>query len=331
MKKKAGLIIAIITFIVLYFTLKNNYKLVINLLFSANIWWIFISLCLALLYIFLMGLVTRNLVGEYKKFSIFKAFKFQLMTNFCNAATPFSSGGPPFQLYQFKKEGLRINNGTSIIIKAAIINETALLITILVSLSLNLIFDIFPMTPLLTSLLAFGVFVNALFLVVIIIIPHNKKVLKKIIKFVNNLLFKLKIVKDKEKSLEKWNTFLEDFSKNSKVLVNDKKRFLKLIMLNVLALTSLNLIPLTILFSFNNFNAYNIMTSIVLTSFVSIIGSFVPLPGGSGGQEYSFILLYSRYITDPLLSSVMLLWRFMSYYFPMIIGAIIFNLKGERK
>ena len=73
------------------------------------------------------------------------------------------------------------------------------------------------------------------------------------------------------------------------------------------------------------------MIAIVLVSFISIISSYVPLPGGIGGQEYLFILMFGVYVNQPLLSSLMIMWRFITYYLPMIVGAVIFNIKNKVK
>ncbi len=58
-----------------------------------------------------------------------------------------------------------------------------------------------------------------------------------------------------------------------------------------------------------------------------LIGSFVPIPGGSGGLEYGFIVFYGNYIGGPKLTAIMLLWRFVTYYFGMIVGAINLNMR----
>ena len=102
-----------------------------------------------------------------------------------------------------------------------------------------------------------------------------------------------------------------------------------LIFINSFALICLYLVPLTLLFSLGNYNLFDAITSIVLVTFVSIISAFVPLPGGTVAQEFVFISLFSAYLKDPLLSTLMILWRFITYYFPLIIGGIMVNIKQK--
>lgn len=63
-----------------------------------------------------------------------------------------------------------------------------------------------------------------------------------------------------------------------------------------------------------------------------LIGSFVPIPGGTGGLEYGFIQFYGNFVTGSTLNVIMILWRFVTYYFGMIVGAVAVNIKeGEHK
>ena len=162
------------------------------------------------------------------------------------------------------------------------------------------------------------------------LISHSNKIDKLITKYIVKLLTFLRIIKNKD-ILNKLHNTIDNFNYNSKILLKDKKRFIKLILINCLALLCLYVVPLTILFSFNNYVSFDGMIAIVLVSFISIISSYVPLPGGIGGQEYLFVLMFGVYVNQPLLSSLMIMWRFITYYLPMIVGAVIFNIKNKVK
>ena len=73
----------------------------------------------------------------------------------------------------------------------------------------------------------------------------------------------------------------------------------------------------------------SIINVIVASAYVMIIGSFVPIPGGTGGLEYGFIAFYGNFITGPILNAIMLIWRFITYYFGMILGAIVLSLRKK--
>ena len=131
--------------------------------------------------------------------------------------------------------------------------------------------------------------------------------------------------------LKKWNNNINDFHEGAKKLLEDKKTFIGNIIFNFLSLCSLYSIPVFILYSMGEFNIINILEAIVVSAYVMILGSFVPIPGGSGGLEYGFVSFYGNFITGSKLSATMLVWRFITYYFSMILGAIALNVKKVKQ
>ena len=80
-----------------------------------------------------------------------------------------------------------------------------------------------------------------------------------------------------------------------------------------------------------NFNAFTAGISIVTCAYIMIIGSFVPIPGATGGLEFGFVQFFGNFITGSKLSAMMLVWRFITYYFGMIVGAIALNIKKVKQ
>lgn len=65
---------------------------------------------------------------------------------------------------------------------------------------------------------------------------------------------------------------------------------------------------------------------------------FAPTPGGSGAAELGFAALMSPYVPGSALLGGVLLWRILSYYLPMVVGAFFLgrhagsvNLSGGKK
>lgn len=323
------IIIIVLTLVVLYFSLKDNYNEIITLLLNADIRWLFIGYLFVLSYTFFKTIITNDIINKFRTYGFIKTFSLQIMTFFFNAVTPFSSGGQPFQIYVLKKNNVPISDGTNIIMQESIIHQIAVIIVGLITLTLNQFFKVCDVKGIILTFLVIGFLINILVLGLLFLISYSKKINKSLVKLFINLLTVLRLVKNKQQLLNKLNKTIENFTNNSKILLKDKKRFVKLVGINCIALFCLYIVPLTILFSFGDYSSFDGMTAIILVAFVSIISSYIPLPGGMGGQEYLFILLFGLYVNQPLLSSLMLLWRFITYYLPMIIGAIIFNIKQK--
>ena len=323
------IIIVVLTLFVLYFSLKDYYSEIITSLFNADIRWLLVSYLFVLSYTFFKTVITNDIINKFTKYSFLKTFSLQIMTFFFNAVTPFSTGGQPFQIYVLNKNNVSLPQGTNIIIQESIVHQIAIILVGFLAIILNLILGICKIEGVVLWFLIIGFLANVLILFLLFIVSYSKKINKSLIKIVINLLTFLQLIKKKNELINKLNKKIEDFTNNSKILLKDKKRFVKLIIINCIALFCLYIVPLTILFSLGDYSSFDGMTAIILVAFISIISSYIPLPGGMGGQEYLFILLFDLYIDKPLLSSLMLLWRFITYYLPMIIGAVIFNIKQK--
>ena len=324
-KKINILIIILLTILVLYFALKDNYKEIIPLLFQANILWLIVGYLFVLGYTFLKSVVTNDLIGSFKEYGLLKTFKLQLMTFFFNAITPFSTGGQPFQIYVLNKNNFNLTTSSNIVVQESIIHQIALSFVVTLTFIINFIFNIYDMNFTLILLLVLSFFFNAFIVFLLFALAYGKKIDNKFVKFIINVLYKLKVVKNKDEKINKWEKYIDEFNKASKNLLENKKRFIKLIMINAFAIICLYIVPIFMLFSLKDYQSFNVIDSIVLISFVSIISCYVPLPGGTIGQEYLFTLFFGKYVRVPILSSIMILWRTITYYLPMIVGAIIFN------
>lgn len=324
------LIIAIATGIVLYFSLKDNYTVIIDTILHINKIWLGIAFLLFFTYYFLKSYVTRNFAAEFNSdYSLKDAFRMTTETSFFHAVTPFATGGQPYEIYSLMKHNINIIDATNVSIESFIVYQIALVFLGAVSIICNHFFHILN-SNLLKNFLTLGFLINFLVIVVLFWITLSKKTEKNIIYKIIDVLAKMKIVKNKEENKEKLKKYLVKFNNGSKLLLKDKKRFISMTIVELFSLTSLYLVPLA-LFCGIGFYEISGLTCILTMSYVMLIGSFVPIPGGTGGLEYGFVAFFGNFIKGAKLNAIMLLWRFITYYFAMILGAIVLNIKGGKK
>lgn len=333
MKKKLNkklniIILIIITLLVLYFSLKDNFLETVNQIFTMNIWYLLIAFILLILFWLFRSYPIYTFCKKINKdFKYLSAVQLTLRTQFFNAVTPFATGGQPYQIYHLKQLGIDYASSTSVVIQNFIVYQIALVSLGIVALISNQIFDIFKNAELLQRLIALGFIINALVIILLFVVAFSKKLNKVIISLGIKVLTKLRIVKDKEKKLKEWDEYINRFNKCANILLEDKKTFILNILCNFIALCSLYLIPLFVLYSMGNFTAFTAGASIISCAYIMIIGSFVPIPGATGGIEFGFVQFFGNFITGSKLSAMMLVWRFITYYFAMIVGAIALNIK----
>ena len=328
-KKKLNIIILIvITILVLYFSLKDNFNEIMNQIFTMNIWYLLVAFILLFIFWIFRTYPMYTFCKKINKdFKYLSALQLVLRTQFFNAVTPFATGGQPYQIYYLKQSGIDYASSTSIVLENFIVYQIALVILGIIALIANKTIHIFTSVPLLQKLIAIGFFMNTFMIVIMFVLAFCKNISKFLINVAISILTKLRIVKDKEKKLDEWYLNITHFNESAKILLKDKRTFIFNIVCNFIALCSLYLIPVFILFSMGVFNAFNPGVGIVTSAYIMIIGSFVPIPGGSGGLEYGFMQFYGNFVSGSTLSAMMLIWRFITYYFGMIVGAIALNVK----
>ncbi|UKI58258.1 MAG: hypothetical protein L6V81_02140 [Clostridium sp.] len=75
----------------------------------------------------------------------------------------------------------------------------------------------------------------------------------------------------------------------------------------------------------------NFIYSIIFGCFIYTSSCFVPIPGASVGAEYSFIHYFEVIVKEAFIIPGLLVWRFITYYIPMITGGIMFNIIDSKK
>lgn len=336
MKNKKYLNVAILliaTILVLYFMLKDDFFAIIHEIVNINPLWLLFALFLIFGYWFFKTIILYDIAKNFKPEYTFKqAFRIQVLTHFFNAITPFASGGQPFQLYSLKKDGINYNDGTNVVMQEFIIYQLALVTLGIIAFIYNYFFELFPEVKLLEHLVALGFIINLFVIVILFVLAYAKKVDQFLIKTTINLLIKFHLVKKSKKQevLERWDKHIEKFNIGARKLTQNKLRFIKLYTISLIALVTLYLIPCVLLYGMNDFNSVTPINSIIASAYVMLIGSFVPIPGGTGGLEYGFIAFYGNFIKGPVLRALMLVWRLVTYYFGLILGAVLVNVKGKK-
>lgn len=332
LKKVANIIVlALVTCLVLYFSLKDNFNTIINEIINVNIFWLVISFLLAISFWFFKAIATTRIANIFKKdYSIKQGMRLVLETNFFHAITPFAVGGQPYEIYSLKKSKLKITEATNVSIVNFIVYQIALVLLGIIAIVYNHHFVLLKENDLLKNLVVVGFLVNFIVIVALFLLTCTKKINKILMKFIIKVLNKIHLVKNKDEKIKQFNEYLNEFHQGAKILLQDKKLFIKLIFVHFIGLISSYLIPLTLAYAMG-ISSYTGIEAIVLSSYVMLIGAFVPIPGGTGGLEYGFMTFYGSFIKGSKLNAIMLLWRFITYYFAMILGAILLGIRKKEK
>ena len=339
MKKKAlsYLVIALVTILVLYFSLRHHFSEIIDTLVNMNKIWIVLAFFVMVICWLLKTIPIHLFCKEYKEdFKYKDSLLLILRTQFANAVTPFATGGQPYQVYFLNKKGINVGHSTGIILQNFIVYQIALVFLGVVALLSNLIFKFLPSDGLLIKLTALGFIINLLVICFSFLLAFAKRFSRWLIKHSISILSKLHIVKDKEGRTNKWIESVSNFHDSSLKLMKNWKLFIGTIFINLLYLCLLYSIPFFILVAtgrYAEFGNVTFGTSIMVSAYVMLIGSFVPIPGGTGGLEGAYKEFFGAILDGyrgTITNSTMIIWRSITYFFGLIVGGIAFNISEKK-
>lgn len=324
------LILMAISFVVLFLSVKDNFDGIVNELLSVD-WRFFIfSIFLMFGYWFFRTIAYHKIITKFdKNYSFKRTYGLMMLTQFFNGVTPFASGGQPFVVYNLKKDGIKLSDSTNIVVQDFITYQIALISLGSLAIMYNYFFDIFAKSALLREIVLVGYIINMVVLAALFILSFGRKMNKGVVHFIRRQIIKLKFIKKKDNA-EEWEERINNFHDSAIVLFKDKKYFMSMIGLNLLALLSLYLIPVVLLYSLGDFNSFDGITAVVTSAYIMLVGSFVPIPGGTGGLEFAFLAFFANFTKGGILNAMMLLWRFITYYLGVAIGAVVFNIWKRR-
>ncbi|MDY4728529.1 MAG: flippase-like domain-containing protein, partial [Lactobacillus amylovorus] len=137
----------------------------------------------------------------------------------------------------------------------------------------------------------------------------------------------------KKERVEKWRTAtlekIDTFYAESQKLKKEKNKLIISSILTVLQLLFFYSIPFMVLTALNVPCSWSSVTqmNIMIIMFMAII----PIPGASGGAEYSFQTLFSTFVSSHgALILAMFVWRFATYFFGMILGIFGWIFKPKK-
>ena len=144
MKKKFIInffIILIVLILVLYFSLKDNYKEIINYISNINLFWLIISIAILLLHRVIVGLCSYKVVLiNDAKVNFWKMVQINFIIPFFHGITPFSGGGQPMEIYYLHNEDISKTKSTNIVLQNFILYQVALIGVSLIAVVFNQIF-----------------------------------------------------------------------------------------------------------------------------------------------------------------------------------------------
>ncbi len=281
-------------------------------------------------YLLLEGVITKVLVSNrVANFTFKDALRVPLVEQLFNGITPFSSGGQPGQLIVMLQTGIDGGRASSVLLMKFVVYQAMIVINFFISLVIGFHF-VASKLHFLALFVLFGFLIHFFVIVGLLMIMYWPGFTKKVTK----LLFRpVKwFVKDEKFDAMQVTLYekIDNLYEESIRIGRQPKLLLKIVGLTFFQLLFYYLIPYFIMLSLGYDNANIFMVTSLHIMIVMIISLF-PIPGGSGGAEFSFESLFHSFISNnSKLVLAMILWRLLTYYFGMAAGAFALLIKPDK-
>lgn len=286
-----------------------------------SVWWLVACAGALLLYWLTDALLLYDITWYmYKREPFIHALKVGIIGLYYGALTPFATGGQPMQVVYMRRDRVPVGTASCIVCIKFVIFELSLCALFLLSMATHGSYyytnynEVFWLTMV-------G-FVSNLFAVSLIVLTIiNKKLVLSIGATLIRLLARLKLVKDKDKSLSNFARSIEDYHTAASYISRYKLRALGSFLISVLNLVFFFATPYFIYLAFGQ-TYFGFAEVFTMQAFLYLAVSFFPTPGSAGAAEGGFLLFFSP-IFGKSVSVAMLIWRFFTYYLILIVGSLL--------
>lgn len=292
-------------------------------------WLLTAELCM-LVYFALEGLVVKIFVDErIGQYSFKSALRIPLIEQLFNGITPFSSGGQPAQLIAMLQSGIDGGRASSILLMKFIVYQAMIVVNFLIALVIGFHYMVSKMSYL-SLFVVFGFLIHFAVIIGLFMVMFWPQFTKKALRVVLAPVGWFGHQERKVDMIVRLDTKVDLFYEESVQLIGQWRLLLKVILITFVQLMSYYLVPYFIMLSLGYTQANIVMITCLHVLIVMVISIF-PIPGGSGGAEYAFTILFGSYITNSSkLVLAMLLWRILTYYLGIFAGMIALAVKPDK-
>lgn len=323
--------IVVIIFIGLFIYMINvdGIDNIVNLLKNADFKWV-VGGVFCIVFFWLCEGITLHLPLKklYPDQRFGESFKVSMIGQLFNNLTPFCSGGQPMQAYELSKTGKRVSDSFSMLAIKFIIYQMALVLFTFVVVIFQFDFFMSLMNNFLwVALLSFGV--NIFAIIIVILAGINKKIISSIANPIIKFLGKIKIVKNTQSTIEKFDNSLSNFNNQFKFMKAQKALVVKMFLISIVQCLSYYMITYMVYRAFGN-SGLAVWQIIPAQAFLLLVMTFIPTPGAGIGAEGGFLLIFNSIFKEGTINMSILFWRLYTFYAPIIVGAIFLAFSNKK-
>ena len=256
------------------------------------------------------------------------SFLVALIGSFYSSVTPAATGGQPMQVYYLHQRYIPTGVATSALVVRFFSFQLMLSV---IGTVLWIGYGPFVAEHLGVNrwILIMGYVYNVVSVSAVVMLSLWRTPVRKLARLIVRLGYRLRLTKHPEETERKWLGAVETFHESIAIITRRPLNLLVQLIIGCLQLLCYMSI-LWCIYRGLGLNTYKWGHLVTLHTMEYISAAYAPLPGASGAQEGVFSLYFGRVFEGSTRLAAMLLWRFFTYYFSLVFGAVVMVLHGLR-
>lgn len=297
---------------------------VLNTLRAADVRYMLAAVGCMVVFWWLESVLLRQISHSFgQRLTRAASFRVSMIGQLFNNITPFASGGQPVQAYELARYGVGYGESSCILLVKFVIYQLAMTLYALVVTFIEYRF-FSSRIPGFGLIIAVGFLTNIVALSMITAVGFFPTATRRGLSALVKLAARLHLARHPEELQRRVTAELDMFYVNFQHMRSRPQIIITPLLVTLAQMTVYFTIPFLI---FRSLGIDNVEYAQVFsaTLFVFMVTSFIPAPGASGGAEGSFYWFLSIFIGNAdLLLMTTVLWRVITFYLPMGVGACFY-------
>ena len=303
---------------VIIFMFKDHWAEITAALAQLSLWQVLAVLAVGLTYPLLEGCVAWVIIrSRLPEFKLQQGLDVGWCGTFGNVVT-LGAGAVPLQLFYLHKAGLPLGPGAGLMTLEYVFHKS----TVLLYATVMLLFQHKWLTANTSGVMTYlpaAYFVVAAVIVVLVLVCVSPLV-QNLARWLMGFLPKTEKWQQRRAD---WQQQLDILGEESRRLLADKPRCLKIFALQALKLFGLFCLPYLCI-RFMGLSPLGFWQVQLLTSLMLFVSNALPNVAGMGSIETAFLLVFGSFLSSGEVMSVLMLYRIASYYFVFAASAVGF-------
>ena len=307
-----------------YDEFKDDERIAFSLGEKGGRWLLFALLCLFAAFAAETAKYVLMMRSLHEKVSVRNAFCTAAVGKYYDSVTPTGAGGQPFQILWLRRHGYPPASASAMPIAGFLTMQGAFIAAALLIFILRREVEIEALRHTAYVGLVFISFLPCLLLAFSLLPKQTSSLIKGAVRSAA----RLRLVREPEEQTGKILAILTEYHEGFRKLSGKGTLLAELFLLSLLYRFGLLCIPYCLLRAMGGTSsAIHVITMMV---YISAAVAVMPTPGHSGAAEGAFYLVFMDLATDGVFWA-MLLWRVLTYYSFIAVGAVVYGTSAVHK